>query len=156
MRYLALMIPLLAACEGVPNVIDVQETCRVNDLTIEVERGGRPCDEVARAVDGYRMALEERWGRVDLEGWTVRLRLTTIVHKAPGTPESVSGQTYAGAKTIDVTDPLFVPHEIGHALHGTGHINWSCTFGAWEIRELGYNQQDYLGACNPLLGDPWR
>jgi hypothetical protein len=81
---------------------------------VEVETGVQAsCDGLASAVDTFRSIYAERWGAVDMPGWTIRIRTTSQ-------RDGDAGLTLHDTKTLDIAvDGLvYLPHELRHVQLG--------------------------------------
>jgi len=80
------------------------------------------CSSVGQALDQYRAVYEERWGRVDMAGWTPRVRSTTLV-------DGAAGATWWDERLIEMERHMLdaLPHELRHVQLGPssdGHSGW--------------------------------
>jgi|GEM_PF-286719 len=138
-----------------PSPVVIAASCTVDGVSVEVERGVEgafggetPCSYSGRFVSVWRAVYEERWGRVPLESWTVRIRA----------PERVDAVGHAGLAWYD--EQLielsqlhfeFLPHELHHAGQGkasTDHRGWCADFVPWELERHIQDERAQLG-CDP-------
>ena len=138
-----------------PSPAVIAATCTVDGVRVEVERGVEggfggesPCSYSGRFVSVWRAVYEERWGRVALESWTVRIRaserLDAVGH---------SGLTWYDDHLIELSQLHFeiLPHELHHAREGkasTDHRGWCADFVPWELERHIQDEREQLG-CGP-------
>lgn len=113
-----------------------------NGAKLDTETG---CAHYARVLQFERALYETRWGVVDLNRWTVRIRagrsvLTTI---------DAAGDTLFTILAIDLTtDALqYFPHELHHRQLGESswdHHGWCLDFEPWEESALEISEVVYL------------
>jgi hypothetical protein len=135
-----------------PATVQIAESCTLNGLRIEVEVGviggfgeETPCTYSARFAQTWRSIYEERWGVVDVKGWTLRIRA----------PEFVDGQKHSGLtwydqRVVELTQLHFemLPHELHHAQLGAtsnDHHGWCTDFAPWEMERHIRDERDLLG-----------
>ena len=127
-------------------------TCTVNGVRIEVEEGvlggiggETPCGYSGRFVAAWRATYEERWGRIPLEAWTVRIRRPDLVDAA-----GHAGLTWYDQRLIELSQIHFevLPHELHHASLGEGsndHHGWCADFVPWELERHIQDERARLG-----------
>lgn len=103
------------------------------------------CSSVGQVLDQYRAVYEERWGRVDMDGWTLRVRSTTLMDRA-------AGATWWDERLIEVEPHMLdaLPHELHHVQLGPssdGHRGWCLAYYPWERATLGLDEGAYLGCA---------
>jgi len=139
---LALICSSLAACgaRDAPE-ITIRESCRAEDLEVQVE-GGHPlsCAELLRVTQTYRAEYEARFGRRGLGGRPVRYRDADFLDG-----DGHTGRTYPDAIDLARFDWAELPHELNHVRTGPGHDRWCLDFEPWSEAVLGVDERAYLG-----------
>ena len=125
----------------------VGSECQFGDTVVQVEQGSSlACSAVLPALQGFRDAYQERFGRVDLGGRAIRVRNTGDLRTTGLSMDTgIGGETYADAIDLAGTCLECLPHEMNHARKGPGHSGWCLDFAPWTRDVLGWNQDAYLG-----------
>jgi len=135
-----------------PSSVVIDASCSVDGVRVEVERGVEggfggesPCSYSGRFISVWRAVYEERWGRVPLKSWTVRIRtserLDAVGH---------SGLTWYDDQLIEISQLHFeiLPHELHHAQQGkasSDHRGWCADFVPWELERHIQDEREQLG-----------
>src|SRR5215475_12043884 len=107
---------LVVACAQPAPPMQVAETCRAGDLTVEFEVGLAEsfpvppvCAEVLAQLQADRDLYTARFGHIDLAGIPVRLRAAVYLDG-----DGHTGHAYVNAIDLAVTGWKGLPHEINH------------------------------------------
>ena len=135
-----------------PAPVVLADRCTVDGVQVEVEDGvvggfgqESPCSYSGRFVGVWRATYEERWGRVPLESWTVRIRAAERVDG-----RGHGGLTWYAERLIELSQLHFelLPHEIHHASLGeasSNHPGWCIDFVPWELERHIQDERAQLG-----------
>jgi hypothetical protein len=139
---------LLVACARTAPPMQVAETCRAGDLTLQFEVGLAEsfrvppvCGDVLAQFQADRDLYQARFGRIDLTEIPVRLRTAVYLDG-----DGHTGEAYVNAIDLGVTGWRNLPHELNHVRTGyNGHVGWCVDFEPWSESVLAIDERLYLG-----------